>query len=342
MNLILSVLTTFSFGFDDIGYTTFNVPVGDDYEIPCAVWYPAEGAGEVVIYDHGTIKREGTALLEAVPDTLSGPRPIIIYSHGYSGCSTSSTFLTETLASSGFVVIAPDHTDDLKACSIDDSFERESFFVFKLLKKASDIGNELSSGKYERGKFLYRFQEITSALDFIINEGGNPSSFLYGMVDPERIGAVGHSLGAFSVMAVSGGIDTAYDSRIGPVVAMSGPGGLVFSTDALKSIEDPVMLMYGSEEGLRDKKGWGLKKQFEALSPPKFLLSISGADHMTFSVDITDKNLSNSKSQKENYRQVLINRYVKAFFELYLFESEESKEVLTYRDEGLESYDFEF
>ena len=339
---ILSFFTNLAFGSDEIGYETFRIPVGEDYEIPCAVWYPAVGSGDLVIYDYSNLKREGTAILDASPDTSGGPRPIVVYSHGYSGCSTSSTFLTEVLASSGFIVIAPDHTDDLKACSIEESFKRESFYIFKLLKRAIKISRELSEGKYERGKFRYRFREISAAVDFIIDEGKDPSSVFYGMIDPEKIGAVGHSLGAFSVMAVSGAIETENDTRIGPVVAMSGPGGRVFTSDALKNIGDPAMLMYGSEEEMRANKGWGMDKQYEALSPPKFLMSIDGADHLTFAVDITDKNPNRPKTQKESYRRDLINKYVNAFFELYLFGNEESKKILIEKDEGLKSYEFEF
>jgi predicted dienelactone hydrolase len=143
-------------------------------------------------------------------------------------------------------------------------------------------------------------------------------------------------------MAVSGAIETENDPRIGPVVAMSGPGGRVFTADALKEIGDPAMLMYGSEEETRANKGWGIDKQYEALSPPKFLMSIEGADHMTFAVNIYDKNLSDPKSQKEIQRQDLINRYVKAFFELYLLGDDGAKETLSQTDEGFEFYDYEF
>src|SRR5580704_4499795 len=40
-----------------------------------------------------------------------GPWPVIIFSHGFHGCSTQSTFLMKALAESGYAVFAPNHKD---------------------------------------------------------------------------------------------------------------------------------------------------------------------------------------------------------------------------------------
>src|ERR1700730_11637026 len=41
----------------------------------------------------------------------SAPAPVIIFSHGFHGCNTQSTFLTAALARSGYAVFAPNHRD---------------------------------------------------------------------------------------------------------------------------------------------------------------------------------------------------------------------------------------
>lgn len=46
----------------------------------------------------------------------SGPAPetgypIIVFSHGFGGCNTQSTFLMEALAQAGYLVLAPNHKD---------------------------------------------------------------------------------------------------------------------------------------------------------------------------------------------------------------------------------------
>ena len=35
--------------------------------------------------------------------------PVIVFSHGFMGCNTQSVFLTEALAASGYLVVAPNH-----------------------------------------------------------------------------------------------------------------------------------------------------------------------------------------------------------------------------------------
>src|SRR5258708_22209077 len=37
--------------------------------------------------------------------------PIVVFSHGFGGCATQSTFLTEALARHGYFVVAPNHKD---------------------------------------------------------------------------------------------------------------------------------------------------------------------------------------------------------------------------------------
>ena len=39
-----------------------------------------------------------------------GPYPLIVFSHGNGGLGVQSFFLTEYLASHGYVVVCPDHT----------------------------------------------------------------------------------------------------------------------------------------------------------------------------------------------------------------------------------------
>ncbi|HUD17506.1 MAG TPA: hypothetical protein VMQ59_09590, partial [Acidimicrobiales bacterium] len=51
-----------------------------------------------------------------VPISAKGPFPVVLFSHGYGGYPEQSSFLTDHLATWGFVVVAPDHRSrDLKA-----------------------------------------------------------------------------------------------------------------------------------------------------------------------------------------------------------------------------------
>ncbi|MBN1574053.1 MAG: hypothetical protein JW984_12730 [Deltaproteobacteria bacterium] len=319
-----------------VGFKVVTVSVGGEYEILCGVWYPAAGGNARAAYDFGNGAVTGKAIKNAAPNKDLGPLPIIVYSHGYSGCSHSSAFLVESLAGSGFIVIAPDHTDDLKACSLKEGFVRERGYGSKLAKRAIRLSRALSSGEYDTGHFRYRYMEVSAAIDWIVNAGGDPASPFYGLVDPEKIGAVGHSLGAYSVLAVSGVIDIARDPRIRAVVAMSGPGDRVFACDKMTGVKVPAMLMYGEDE--RGRKEEGLNLQYRCLAEPKFLLVISGADHLTFA----ESSFRRRDRAAEEKRHTVIARYVVVFFEYFIKGQEGAKGVLKVRNPGLERYDFNF
>jgi predicted dienelactone hydrolase len=341
LSLAVSALTNFDAIADEeatekVGYKTMTIFVGHEYQIRCGVWYPAEGGETNVVYDFGTVKIEGRAILNAKPKDNPKRYPIIICSHGYSGCPQSSKYLTEFLAGLGFIVIAPNHTDDLKACSLEDGFVRESRFIYKLIKNGLRLRREFTRGSYNPHSFNYRYREISAAIDWIVKEGKDPSSPFYDIVDAEKIGAVGHSLGAYSLMAASGAIGIAYDSRIDAVVAMSGPGGKVFTSDSIKEIKIPTMLMYGEDEG--DSKELGFEFQFDCLSSPKFILVIYGGNHTTFS----ENAFRQKKKDGEKERHNLIARYVGAFFDYYINGNEGAVEILKLQDPGLGKYDYKF
>ena len=319
-----------------VGYEVVTISVDGKYEIPCGVWYPAVGGDARATYDFGKGSVTGKALLNAAPKNDLGPLPVIVYSHGYSGCPPSSVYLTESLAKSGFIVIAPDHTDDLKACSLKEDFVRERGYAAKLLKKAVKLSRALSSGEYDTGHFKYRYMEVSAAVDWILKEGSDPASPFYGLVDPERIGIVGHSLGAYSALAVSGVIDIAHDPRFRAVVAMSGPGENVFTCEKMKGVKIPAMLMYGTDE--RGRKEEGLELQYRCLFRPKFLLVISGADHLTFA----ESTLRRRDRAAEEKRHGVIVRYVVAFFDYFIKGEDGAKEALKRRGPGLDEYDFAF
>ena len=60
----------------------------------------------------------GRALRDAKPD-FEDSYPLVIVSHGYPGSRVLLTYLTENLASKGYVVVAIDHTDSTHADAAD-------------------------------------------------------------------------------------------------------------------------------------------------------------------------------------------------------------------------------
>src|SRR5262249_31365589 len=95
-----------------------------DRPLTIEIWYPAvipPGQEERVIYESAmpgsprpnlpnSFHIAGKARRDAPPKTGSA-FPLVIVSHGFPGSRTFLTWLTENLASKGYVVAAIDHTD---------------------------------------------------------------------------------------------------------------------------------------------------------------------------------------------------------------------------------------
>lgn len=158
-----------------------------DRRLTVEVWYPAtlpEGKQERTTYEMalpGTdpgVRKEvsfsGKALRDAPPIT-GKPFPLIIVSHGYPGSRFFLTYLTENLASKGYVVAAIDHTDSV--------FGAMKPFQSTLLNRAND-------------------QLFTiGALEEMSHKSGH---FLNGVLDANRVGIVGYSMGGYGALTSAG------------------------------------------------------------------------------------------------------------------------------------------
>ncbi len=164
-----------------------KAPVSDR-PLTIEIWYPATippGKEERVIYESGmpgtprpgaptTFHLLGKALRDAKP--VSGQAfPLIVVSHGYPGSRTFMTWLTENLASKGYVVAAIDHTDSV--------FGQQRPFTSTLLNRAAD-------------------QIFT--IDTLAARSHDPGDFLHNVVDPSRVAIVGYSMGGYGALATAG------------------------------------------------------------------------------------------------------------------------------------------
>ncbi len=169
--------------------TTGKAPV---YQRPLKieVWYPATipaGAQERTVYEMGfpsggsgfegvpkAFSVLGKALRDA-PPVKGGPFPLVIVSHGYPGSRYFLTYLSENLASKGYIVAAIDHTDSV--------FGAEKAFQSTVLNRASD-------------------QLFTmAALEDLAGQSGH---FLNGILDSSRVAVVGYSMGGYGSLASAG------------------------------------------------------------------------------------------------------------------------------------------
>lgn len=206
------------------------------------IWYPAAP---------GTWKtdiRPGAQFNVPVAQGLSH-LPLILFSHGSCGFQEQSIFLMRRLATWGFVVASPPHpgntTSDFATC-----------------ETAEEIADS----------FVNRPADIRFVIDQLLALNNDSTSFLHGLIDPERIGMSGHSFGGLTTLRV-----TAMDSRIVAGLALAPVVSSI--SNEVAQIAVPMMIQVGTFDGLHDQgqSGYGL------LKAPRYLVEIERMTHSPFS-----------------------------------------------------------
>lgn len=268
-----------------------------DRPLTVEVWYPATLPTNVkatvtyneVMGTRGDSLRplipftfKGRALRDAVPLQKEGGFPLVIVSHGYVGSRYLMTYLTENLASKGYIVAAIDHTDS--------TFKDANAFQSTLLNRALDVRFVLN-----------QMESLGSA---------SSKDVLNGLVDTNNTAIIGYSMGGFGVLNVAGagysdafagftvgmtggskalGIHSAsnpeyqkmVDSRIKAVVAFA-PWGMergVWDSEGLKGLKTPTLFVAGSEDDISGYEK-GIKAIYQgAVNADRYLLTYMGARH---------------------------------------------------------------
>ena len=268
-----------------------------DRQLKIEVWYPAiisADKKELETYNAtlGLLKDStrplipfsftGRALRNAAPDLSSGKFPLIIVSHGYVGSKLLMTYLTENLASKGYVVVAINHTES--------TYSDRGGFQSTLLNRAKDI--------------LFILNQVAD-----MGKAGS-KSFLSGMADADNTALIGYSMGGYGVLnaagagysskltaafsQLSGGskaievrttdnaeFKASFDKRIKAVVAFA-PWGMqrgVWDSAGLAGLKVPTLFIAGS---LDDISGYedGIKAIYKgAVNANRYLLTYINARH---------------------------------------------------------------
>ena len=177
------------------------------------------------------------------PTTLGGPRTVLLPSMllplpkavptrfwyfptgtgggGGGGSGLGAVSFTEALAAHGWIVACPDHHDKYSAVRIRTG-PQDGFDGWGFIKNGKEIA---SSGPDDRGKYLFRLDEMRIALD------GMLASDLFGpVIDRDRIALGGHSFGGFTALGLSGTVKDRRDPRIKALLLFStGAGGYLYT-----------------------------------------------------------------------------------------------------------------
>ncbi len=147
------------------------------HALRATIWYPADadareepqwvGPRIVPLFNAGKAARNA--------NPAPGPRrPLIVLSHGNGGAAFQLAWLGTALAGRGYIVVAVDHP-----------------------------GNNALEDYTVEGMSLWwlRAVDLSATIDAMLADKA-----FGGLIDPARIGAAGHSLGGYTVLAAAGGI----------------------------------------------------------------------------------------------------------------------------------------
>ena len=250
----------------------------------------------------------------------TGPFPVVVMSHGGGGNWDANHAQARHLASHGYVVLALEH--------VASNTER--------LRRGMRFGANLKAMTRDASEVLGRPRDVAFALDQA-QQWNQSHVELKGAFDMTRVAAMGHSFGAYTVLAVCGarpaldwleprvepgnglGPDLS-DARVKACVALSpqGPGEPFFLESSFATINRPVLGISGSRDEQQNATPANRRRFFE-LEPvgAKVFVWLTNADHSAFS-DAAGSRRSNLPSRSRADVQPIARAATLLFLEAHL------------------------
>ncbi len=268
-----------------------------------AVWYPAADAEQRLAYSRSNYGFMGSVARDAPPNDACPRVPLVLFSHGLGGCALQSIFITEELARHGYVVVAPDHTDAGCAIGSEDlklgNIRTDNAFMFP--RRWTDQSE------------IDRMRDLREVLRLVADD---PQ--LARIVDLSHVGAVGHSLGGYTVIGMAGGWPAWKTPQIKAVLAVSPYVAPFTENGTLAHLRVPVMYQgaqfdWGITPSLEGRRG-----AYATSAAPKYFVKLKRGTHFEWTnlLCAGDANVAQCLTQKPNAN--LIDRYGIAFLDRYL------------------------
>jgi pimeloyl-ACP methyl ester carboxylesterase len=195
--------------------------------------------------------------------TTSEAAPLIVFSHGFTGCNTQSVFLMEALAEAGYLVVAPNHADAVCEGRRRLARPEEPFRNVK---------------NWNENTHRNRARDVQNLIDAMRRDRS-------WNVNWSQVGLAGHSLGGYTVLGLAGGWPSwrLNGVDVDAVLALSPYCDPFADHGDLGSIRIPVMYQGGTRDiGItpRVKAPGGC---FDKQSSPATFVEFQGAGHLAWS-----------------------------------------------------------
>ena len=218
----------------------------------------------------------------------TGPFPLIAFSHWCGGHPQIFSGRLGAWADAGYAVVAP----------------------------AFPLSNKQAPGGPGREDVQNQPGDISFVLDEVLAAGDDDSSPLYGAFDPDRIGAAGVSLGAFTTYGVAFGGECCLDDRIKAAITMDGRTDLTdgpgFDVDVDSGL--PLMIMHADGDFVVPYSA--ATEPYSRATPPKWLVTLHVEAH------------AEPYNDMPNPTDELVRQVTAAFWDRYLSDEEAAEQRL--------------
>ncbi len=198
------------------------------------------------------LKEQRSGAVRDADIAAGGPFPVVLFSHGNQGFRFQSFFLTEFLASHGYIVIAADHTYNAGISQLPSGL---------VMYDGTSIA-----------QFGLRVSDMSYLLDVLVDlNADDPDGRFTGKVDAENVGISGHSFGGMTAMQA-----VADDSRI-TVGAPMASGGIKLEA----GLSAPLMHFKAEED--KTVAGADIEANYSDSAGARWILRVKDAGHFSFS-----------------------------------------------------------
>lgn len=270
------------------------------------------------------------------PEKTNETYPLIVFSHGAFGVKMSNTSTFMELASNGYVVCSIDHPYHA-AGTIDTDGNLtigSSKFVQEVIDANSDTYSEKEQFELYENWMNLRTDDINFIIDIILKNIENSSEEVYSLIDANKIGLMGHSLGG----AASAQLGRERDD-ISAVINIDGSmlgeyridknGDIVINNEPYSL---PLLNFYSEyviNELIADPEYVYPNKYISSISSNAFEVCIKGSNHMSYTdLPLFSPLLANqlsgisgglSKANVDKYYCIeTMNKLVLEFFNCYV------------------------
>jgi predicted dienelactone hydrolase len=238
-----------------MGAVTGRLPLADR-RLDVRFWYPATvpQASPRIMYRHTVTNKgkpdfpiniQGIAAENAAP--LVGQKyPLVVLSHGYASWASHFSNLAENLASKGYIVASIEHEDA--------SFDSVTSFQMS-------FGNVM----------LDRAQDQRQILAQILQQEASGQAGVTSLIDPEKVGLIGYSMGGFGALATAG---APYDATSKTIKQLPGDAQRAMLADSSSMAPKiKALVLLAPWGGQPDNRSWAAADLAKITAP---VLMISG------------------------------------------------------------------